>query len=80
MNTVGPEAFAPLYRAFRQGYESLAPWPEQYAGEIDTFRAGRVLWVTNYVARYERPHLRQHIDWLAPYLERFLATGELGKV
>jgi hypothetical protein len=35
-------------------------------------RAGRMLWVTHYVARYQRKYLREHIDWLAPKLESFL--------
>jgi Ser/Thr protein kinase RdoA (MazF antagonist) len=40
MLAVPPERFEPLQSAFRQGYESLAAWPETYQGEIDIFRAG----------------------------------------
>ena len=35
--------------------------------------------VANYVARYEREYLREHLDWLAQPLERFLETGKLRK-
>jgi Ser/Thr protein kinase RdoA (MazF antagonist) len=79
MMDVAPEAYDPLLGAFRRGYDALAPWPEQYAGQIDTFRVGRMYWVANYVARYQRQYLREHIDWTAGYLERFLETGELRK-
>jgi hypothetical protein len=80
MLAVPPERFEPLQSAFRQGYESLAAWPEAYQGEIDIFRAGRMLWVANYVARFERDYLRPHLDRVAPQLERFLETGVLRKV
>ncbi len=80
MVDVAPESYEPLQRAFRQGYESLAPWPERCAGQIDTFRAGRMLWIANYVARFERQHLREHIDWLAGEFERFLDTGMIRKL
>jgi Ser/Thr protein kinase RdoA (MazF antagonist) len=79
MQAVPAEAFEPLMAAFREGYTRRAPWPETYAGEIDLFRAGRWLWVTNYVATFERPHLKGHLDWLAPQLAKFLETGQLRK-
>ena len=79
MVDVEPDTYAPLQRAFRQGYESRGQWPESYEGQIDTFRAGRMLWVANYVARFERKHLREHIQRLAGEFERFLATGSIRK-
>ena len=79
MSDVSPEEFEPLQAALRAGYESLRPWPETYRGQIDTLRAGRTLWVANYVARFQRQHLKEHIDWLAPQLERFLETGLVRK-
>jgi len=79
MMDVAPEAYDPLLGAFRQGYETLAPWPEQYAGQVDTFRVGRLFWVANYVARYQRQYLREHVDWTAGFLERFLDAGMLRK-
>ncbi len=77
MMDIEPEAYEPLSGAFRRGYESLAIWPEQYDGQIDTFRAGRLIWVANYVARFERPHLPGFIERVAPLLERFLDSGKL---
>jgi len=79
MMDVAPEAYDPLLDAFRQGYETLAPWPEQYATQIDTFRVGRMFWVANYVARYQRRYLREHVDWTAAFLEDFMETGRLRK-
>jgi len=80
MLDVSPEQFEPLQSALRQGYESQAAWPEAYPGEIDTFRAGRMLWVANYVARFERDYLRPHLERVAPQLARFLETWRLRKV
>ena len=76
---VAPEAFDPLQRAFRVGYESCGSWPEEYEGHIDTFRAGLLLWVANYVARFEREFLREFIDWIAPLFNRYLETGLIRK-
>jgi Ser/Thr protein kinase RdoA (MazF antagonist) len=33
---------------FRHGYERLAPWPEQYPGQIETFLVARRIWVINW--------------------------------
>jgi len=80
MMDVDADAFEPLQAAFRQGYESMAGWPERYDGEIDTFRVGRLFWVANYVARYERTHLRDHIDWTARLFAGYLESGRLRKL
>jgi Ser/Thr protein kinase RdoA (MazF antagonist) len=80
MEAVPSERYEPLLEAFRRGYESLHPWPEAYEGEMDTFRAGRMLWVGNYVARFQGQYLREHLEHLAPVLERFLETGKLRKL
>ena len=79
MIDVPPEAYDPLLAAFRQGYETRAPWPEGYEGQIDTFRVGRMFWVANYVARYQRKYLREHLDRTAAMFERYLDTGQLRK-
>lgn len=79
MLDVPPEAFAPLRAALRAGYETLAPWPERQEGQIDTLRAGRLLWVANYVARFEQRHLPGHIEWTMRFLEPYLQTGQLLK-
>lgn len=77
MKDAPPESFEPLLAALRRGYESLDPWPESEPGQLDCLRAGRMLWVANYVARFERPYLREHLEWTAPVLDRFLHTGRL---
>ena len=79
MMDVAPDAFEPLQRAFRDGYERRRPWPERYEGQIDTFRAGRMFWVANYVARFEREYLAGHVDWVAQRFEKFLETGRIRK-
>jgi Ser/Thr protein kinase RdoA (MazF antagonist) len=80
MLDVAPQAYDPLLCAFQQGYEVRAPWPEQYEGQIDVFRVGRLFWVANYVARYQRQYLREHVDWTAKMVEGYLETGRLRKV
>lgn len=77
MMDVKPEQFDVLQVAFRQGYESLREWSEVYEGQIDTFRIGRMIWVTNYVARYHRQHLENHINQSLKIFTRFLDTGAL---
>jgi Ser/Thr protein kinase RdoA (MazF antagonist) len=79
MIRVARDEFEPLQRAFRAGYESRIEWPETYKGQIDTFQAGRMLWAANYVAQFEREHLGEHLDRLAPQFERFLETGVIRK-
>jgi Ser/Thr protein kinase RdoA (MazF antagonist) len=79
MVDVAPDAYMPLRDAFQAGYESSRSWPETYAGQIDTFRAGRMLWVASYVARYEREYLAEFVAWLAERFEDFLETGVLRK-
>lgn len=41
--------FRSLNTAFREGYETVAPWPERYPGEIDRLIAGRTLVIGNSV-------------------------------
>jgi Ser/Thr protein kinase RdoA (MazF antagonist) len=76
-DAVDRDRFETLKAAFREGYERRAEWPEAYEGEIDAFRAGRMLWVANYVARYEREHLDGFIERLVEPFERYLATGRV---
>jgi Ser/Thr protein kinase RdoA (MazF antagonist) len=80
MMDVEADAFEPLQAAFRQGYESLSIWPERYEGEVDTFRVGRLFWVANYVARYQRSYLCQHVDWTVRLFAGYLDTGRLRKL
>ena len=80
MSDVTPGLYEPLQAAFRRGYESLLSWPEDYEGQMDTFRAGRLLWIANYVARFESQYLKQHITRLTQQLERFQEIGQLRKL
>ena len=76
--TEGPTGcYAAFVEAFRTGYERSAPWPERYAGEIDAFQAGRMLWVANYVAAHETTHLQGFLSRLTPRLEAYLETGRV---
>jgi Ser/Thr protein kinase RdoA (MazF antagonist) len=80
MTDVPPDKYEPYAAAFREGYESLAAWPEQYEGQIDVFRAGRLLWVANYIAGHERQYLQKHLVLLTRQLDVFLETGRIRKL
>lgn len=77
MLDVQPDIFINLQAAFQRGYESLRPWPACHPTQIDTLRVGRMLWVANYVARYHRQHLQEHINRMLKPFSRFLDTGTL---
>lgn len=77
MTDVLPQDFELFLSAFRNGYETLEIWPEAYPGELDIFRAGRMLWVANYVACFEREYFAGYIGRVTNILERFLDTGIL---
>ena len=79
MDDTEPADFEVLAPALRRGYEALRPWPEAYEGEIDRFRAGRTLWVANYVAAHQAQFLTAHLARMAPLWDRFLDTGRLRK-
>ena len=75
MREVSPDSYDPLLIALRAGYEELCNWPEDEAGQIDTFRAGRVLWVSNYVAQFERQYLQEHLEFWAGRWNAFWITA-----
>jgi Ser/Thr protein kinase RdoA (MazF antagonist) len=79
MMDVEPERYEPLLAAFRAGYEGLRPWPEEYESEMDTFRAGRMLWTANHRAGWRPQMLPKVIEEMAPWLANFLETGKLRK-
>jgi Ser/Thr protein kinase RdoA (MazF antagonist) len=54
----GEENYPALRAAFKQGYTAVAPWPERYPGEIDTFIAGRNLVLANTVLQDSAPEWR----------------------
>ncbi|HMA36077.1 MAG TPA: phosphotransferase [Chloroflexia bacterium] len=74
-----PDEYQASRRAFERGYCTLAPWPENTPGQIDTFIAGRQIWRANFVARFETPHAYLFNDRLAARFQSFLDTGVLGK-
>ena len=72
----GPrDQYDALLAQFKAGYSTLAEWPERYEGEMDRFRAGRVLWIANYVLCAEDEYFEQHIKAITPMLQRFLKDG-----
>jgi Ser/Thr protein kinase RdoA (MazF antagonist) len=79
MMDVEPERYEPLLAAFRGGYEQSRAWPEAYEGEMDIFRAGRMLWTANHYAGWEAEILPKMISDMSPWLETFLETGKLRK-
>ena len=74
LEDVGDERYVQLFDAFRQGYEELLDWPE---GEMEAFQVGRLLWKINYVARYEREHLRPMVEHYFRIFDHYERTGEL---
>ncbi|MBN1971244.1 MAG: phosphotransferase [Candidatus Delongbacteria bacterium] len=77
MEEIKPELFPEFLKSFRKGYESLRKWPERFDSEMDIFMAGRVLWVTNWVGRFQTDRFERNIDWAAEKLGKFLETGKL---
>ena len=72
----GPrDQFDTLFTQFKAGYCTLAEWPERYEGEMDCFRAGRILWIANYVLGHEEEYFERHIEAITPMLQRFLKDG-----
>ena len=51
LETVGDERYRELLAAFRNGYERWLAWPE---GDLEVLQIGRMLWMANHVARFER--------------------------
>lgn len=72
----GPrDQFDALFAQFKAGYSTLADWPERSAGEMDCFRAGRVLWIANWVLGHQAQYFDRHIEAITPILQRFLTDG-----
>ena len=56
-----------LIDAFREGYETMAPWPETMPGQVESLIAGRAILLANFVAASDEAEDRA----LAPeYIER----------
>ena len=46
----GPDNYEAMLAAFREGYESVSPWPEDHDGQLETLIMGRMLLLANYIA------------------------------
>ncbi|NKB70432.1 MAG: phosphotransferase [Candidatus Latescibacteria bacterium] len=79
LTDVEADAYPPLRRAFRAGYESHSTWPETYAEEINTFQVGRIFWMLNHTAREDAKNLPKEVATWTPVLEKFLDTGAVEK-
>lgn len=63
--------YADLRAAFRDGYETVARWPERDAGEIDHFIAARTLMFVNFVLNIAGDP-EEFYSAAFPRLERFV--------
>ena len=69
-----PEKYAQLLAAFRTGYEVLLPWPE---GEMELLMFGRMLWKTNWIARFWPEGLAKTAAFYANLYAHYCQTGQL---
>ena len=74
LETVGEARYPALLGAFQHGYESFLSWPDD---RIEPFQIGRMLWMLNWVARYEPEHLPNMIARYIPVFAHFDQTGEV---
>lgn len=74
LETVGEESYPHLLSAFRRGYQSLLPWPQE---PIEPFQIGRLLWKINWVAHYEPQHLGSMIARHIPVFRHYTQTGKI---
>jgi Ser/Thr protein kinase RdoA (MazF antagonist) len=66
--------YAELLVAFRRGYESCMPWPDD---PIEPFQVGRLLWKVNWVARNQPEWLLQSVEHHVPVFEHYERTGKV---
>ena len=72
---VGDSAeYARLLAAFRAGYETRLRWPE---GEMILLMFGRMLWKTNWIARFWPEGLTKAAVFHANLYDHYLKTGQL---
>lgn len=69
-----PTAYGHLLAAFRTGYEARLPWPE---GEMELLMFGRMLWKTNWIARFWPEGLAKTAVFHANLYDHYRKTGEL---
>ena len=68
------EAYETYLQSFVDGYESVAPYPEN---DILPFQLGRILWQLNRIAQFNPERLAETAQSKALILERALDTGQL---
>lgn len=66
------ENFADILAAFRRGYETVIPWPEQYPGEVETWIIARALTLLNGVLWSHDPEDRRFITYC---VDRLMVIG-----
>lgn len=69
-----PAAYAELLAAFRTGYEAHLPWPD---GEMELLMFGRMLWKTNWMARFWPEGLAKTAVFHTHLYAHYRQTGEL---
>ncbi len=69
-----PEQYDQLLAAFRAGYEAILPWPE---GEMTLLQFGRLLWKTNWIARFWPEGLAKTAVFHANLYDHYRQTGKL---
>ncbi len=74
LETVGPCRYEELFASFRAGYESHLEWPQ---GNLEVLQIGRLLWISNYVARFERESLNPLSEKHGKIFRSFEQTGKL---
>ena len=69
-----PAAYDRLLAAFRTGYEAYLPWPD---GEMELLMFGRLLWKTNWIARFWPEGLVKTAVFHTHLYTHYRQTGEL---
>jgi len=68
--------YAAIYEAFKQGYITERPWPEQYPREVETYIIWRTVHMANYVIQSSNLEWRAsapgYIERMEPKLRTFL--------
>jgi Ser/Thr protein kinase RdoA (MazF antagonist) len=74
LEVVGDARYAELLASFRRGYEQLLAWP---AGNLGVLQISRLLWKTNWVARFARESLASLSERHGEVFRDFERNGEL---
>ena len=74
LETVGAERYEALFASFRSGYERVLDWPE---GDLGVLQLGRLLWMANYAARFERQTLNSLSRQYGDTFRSFERTGKV---